>query len=184
MRLDVDVLSSRTQGSSSVFKNMPVGKVWTASALWCLTFLIQIKYPPSCCVALVRLQGRARMKSGSRSAGGVLAKNPRAGYRPLPTPPPGDPSLTGLARADMIWTIQADEAAMLTAVPVEAEDLAWAMVWREADKQGNISVPRCKALNINDGEQGQGLGLETCEEGLGGGGWGKTCMQWRTVCMA
>jgi hypothetical protein len=117
-----------------------------------------------------RLQGRARMKSGSRSAGGVLATNPRAGYRPLPTPPPGDPSLSGLARADMTWTIQADEAAMLTAVPVEADDLAWAMVWREADKQGNISVPRCKALNINDGACGPGQGQGRGEGGGGGPG--------------
>ena len=99
------------------------------------------------------LQGRARVKSGSRSAGGVLAKNPRAGYRPLPSPPPGDPSReAGLARCDMTWTIHADEAACLTAVAVEAEDLTWAMVWREADKQGNLSVPRCRALNINNSE--------------------------------
>jgi hypothetical protein len=48
----------------------------------------------------------------------------------------------------MTWTIHADEAASLTAVAVEADDLAWAMVWREADKQGNLSVPRCQALNI------------------------------------
>lgn len=47
---------------------------------------------------------------------------------------------------------QADESALLTAVPVEAPDLTWAMVWREADKQGNLIVPRCQALKLNDGE--------------------------------
>lgn len=97
------------------------------------------------------LQGRARVKKGSRSAGGVLATNPRAGYRPLPTPPPGDPTRTGLLRQEMTWTVRADEAALLTAVAVEAPDLTWAMVWKEADKQGNLSVPRCQALNINNG---------------------------------
>jgi hypothetical protein len=51
----------------------------------------------------------------------------------------------------MTWTIQADEAALLTAVAVEAEDLSWAMVLREADKQGNLSVPRCQALGISNG---------------------------------
>jgi hypothetical protein len=81
----------------------------------------------------------------------VLAKNPRAGYRPLPISPPGDPTLLDLARSDMTWTIQADEAALLTAVAVEAEDLSWAMVLREADKQGNLSVPRCQALGISNG---------------------------------
>lgn len=103
---------------------------------------------------VVLLQGRARLKTGSRSSGGVLAKNPRAGYRPLPTPPPGDPSREGLPRSAMTWTIHADEAASLTAVAVEADDLAWAMVWREADKQGNLSVPRCQALNIMNSKQG------------------------------
>lgn len=140
---------------------------WQQGVTACIT-LSAVVNPNNVCNLLVLLQGRARMKSGSRSAGGVLAKNPRAGYRPLPTPPPGDPSLTGLARADMTWTIQADEAAMLTAVPVEAEDLAWAMVWREADKQGNISVPRCKALHINDGEHHQGTGSGVL--GIKGGG--------------
>lgn len=52
----------------------------------------------------------------------------------------------------MSWTIQADEAALLTAVAVEAEDLSWAMVWREADKQGNLSVPRCQSLGISNGK--------------------------------
>lgn len=91
------------------------------------------------------------MKSGGRAAGGVLAKNPRAGYRPLPTPPPGDPTRQDLSRDGMTWTVVADEAAMLTAVAVEAEDPTWAVVWREADKQGNLSVPRCQALKISDG---------------------------------
>lgn len=81
----------------------------------------------------------------------MLAKNPRAGYRPLRTPPPGDPTLSDLPRANMTWTLQADEAALLTAVAVEAEDLAWAMVWQEADKQGNLSVPRCQALGVSNG---------------------------------
>ncbi len=98
------------------------------------------------------LQGRARVRTGSRSSGGVLAKNPRAGYRPLPTPPPGDPNRQDLPRSDMTWTILADEGSSLTAVAVEAEDLAWAMVWREADKQGNLSVPRCLALNVTKSE--------------------------------
>lgn len=96
------------------------------------------------------------MKRGGRAAGGVLAKNPRAGYRPLATPPPGDPARTGLSRSDMTWTIQADEAALLTAVAVEAPDLTWGIVWKEADKQGNLSVPRCLALNINNGGWGRG----------------------------
>lgn len=110
------------------------------------------------------MQGRARTMSGSRSAGGVLAKNPRAGYRPLPTPPPGDPTLSNLARSDMTWTIQADEAAMLTAVAVEAEDLTWAMVWKEADKQGNLSVPRCLALGItNGGYQHRGIDMPSSQ---------------------
>ncbi len=40
---------------------------------------------------------------------------------------------------------------MLTAVQVEAAEPSWAVVWREADRQGNISIPRCQALGLNDG---------------------------------
>jgi hypothetical protein len=81
----------------------------------------------------------------------VLATNPRAGYRPMPTPPPGDPTRTDLSPADLTWTVIADEAATMTAVMLNADTPSWGIVWREADRQGNLSVPRCQALHISDG---------------------------------
>lgn len=62
--------------------------------------------------------------------------------------PAGDPGLQGLSLSDMRWSIIADEAAMMTATLVETDPLSWAVVWREANKQGNLSVPRCTAFNI------------------------------------
>jgi hypothetical protein len=70
----------------------------------------------------------------------------------MATPPPGDPTRTDLKPADMTWTVVADEAATMTAVMLDADVPSWGIVWREADRQGNLSVPRCQALRISDGE--------------------------------
>lgn len=92
------------------------------------------------------------MRKGIRAAGGVLAKNPRAGHRPMRTPPPGDPSRTDVHPSEMTWTVVADEAAMMTAVLLDAEAPSWGLVWQEASRQGNLNMERCKALGITDGE--------------------------------
>ncbi|WIA30643.1 hypothetical protein OEZ86_000718 [Tetradesmus obliquus] len=68
----------------------------------------------------------------------------------MPTPPPGDPTRTDLSPADLTWTVIADEAATMTAVMLDADTPSWGIVWREADRQGNLSVPRCQALKIGD----------------------------------
>jgi hypothetical protein len=70
----------------------------------------------------------------------------------MATPPPGDPTRTDLKPADMTWTVVADEAATMTAVMLDADVPSWGIVWREADRQGNLSVPRCQALRISNGE--------------------------------
>eukprot|EP00775_Hariotina_reticulata_P008228 gene8228-8418_t len=102
--------------------------------------------------AFMPTQGRAKVKKGQRAAGGVLAKNPRGGHRPFPLPPPGDPSRTDVHPRDMTWTIRADEAALMTAVLLDAPDPTWGVVWREADRQGKLSMSRCEALGLKNSE--------------------------------
>jgi hypothetical protein len=41
---------------------------------------------------------------------------------------------------------------MLTAVMLDAPDPTWGVVWREADRQGKLNVPRCEALGLPDSE--------------------------------
>jgi hypothetical protein len=35
---------------------------------------------------------------------------------------------------------------------LDADVPSWGIVWREADRQGNLSVPRCQALRVSNGE--------------------------------
>jgi hypothetical protein len=97
--------------------------------------------------------GRATMKKGRQSRGGVLGTDPRAGFKPMALPGPGDPAREGqLSLHELTWTIAADEACRVTAVPLPAEVPCLGYIVQEADRAGKLSVERCVALRVKPGK--------------------------------
>jgi hypothetical protein len=96
-------------------------------------------------------QGRATMRKGARAAGGPMSIDERAGFLPLPLPPPGDPD-ADVSPGDMTWTILADLSAAVTVRLLDAAaPPVFGFAVREADRQGSISIPRCDVLKIQPG---------------------------------
>ena len=96
------------------------------------------------------------MRKGARAAGGPMSMDERAGYMPLPLPPPGDPAAApGLAPFDMTWTVVADASALVTAAVLDAASPpVFGFAVREADRAGGVSVERCDALKVPPGAGG------------------------------
>ena len=104
--------------------------------------------------AFMPTAGRASVRKGARAAGGPLSIDPRAGFLPLPLPPPGDPGLDGaLEPRELTWSIVADASALVQAVVLdEGAPPVFGFVVREAARAGSISVARCEALGVPQGD--------------------------------
>jgi ribonuclease BN (tRNA processing enzyme) len=96
--------------------------------------------------------GRATQKKGRHSRGGVLSMDPRAGFKPMKLPGPGDPTRTGVPLHELTWTIAADEACTVTAMALPGDVPCLGYVVQEADRAGRLSIERCTALNIKPGK--------------------------------
>jgi len=99
-------------------------------------------------------KGRATQRKGTRAAGGPLSLDQRAGFLPLPLPPPGDPdSAATTSPHAMTWSIAADLSALVQVVVLDTESPpVFGFVVKEADRKGSISIERCNALRVLPGE--------------------------------
>ena len=124
------------------------------------------------------LQGRAIRDKGARSAGGVLAFDPRAGFLPLELPPPGNPELwedsnnsssssSSSSRSpwEYTWTIRIDESAAVTAAIVSGPPSP-SVAGTVAAGGGGASVEGLDSSSSQEGDRSSQGGLSDCTWGL------------------
>lgn len=77
---------------------------------------------------------RHKQQGGRTRRAGKARVDSRANMRPLPLPPPGNPTSSGVALSDMRWTFHTDVSLKVVAFPLQSQGPCWGYRVQEADR--------------------------------------------------